>query len=394
MPDEVRMSEIGAGGSEIAAEALTRREDARKARRKRVWRVVQVVVSLAIAVGIFWGILPKIASYGEVWQALKEMTWLELASLVAITGFNLWTYWAQMVAGLPGLRIREAAVNNEATTAVANTVPAGGVVALGLTYAMLRSWGFSDSGIALMITVTGAWNMFAKFVFPAMSLALLLVTGQATGGLLVATGVGLAILVVLGSIAGLALWKESFARALFGGAGRVVSWFRKPFHKPAVHWGRSGARFRGETIDLIRDRWWMLTWTTLLSHFALYLVLLFSLRHVGVSEQEISAIQVFAVFSFVRLLSAIPLTPGGVGIVELGYVGALILSAKGNYGGVTKDVFEAQVTAAVLVFRALTYGIQIPLGAGCYLFYLRNRTWRRTPPAHGVVEGVPTPAPG
>jgi uncharacterized membrane protein YbhN (UPF0104 family) len=324
------MSEVAAGGAGVAAEALDPHADARKARRKRTWRIVQIILAIAIAVGIFWGILPKIASYGEVWQALKSMTWPELASLVAITGFNLWTYWVQMVAGLPGLRIREAAVNNEATTAVANTVPAGGVVALGLTYAMLRSWGFSDSGIALMITVTGAWNLFAKFVFPVISLALLLVTGQATGGLLVATGVGLVVLVILGTIAGLALWKEDFARALFGGAGRVVSWFRSHLRRPAVHWGSSGVRFRGETIGLIRDRWWMLTWSTLLSHFALFLVLLLSLRHVGVSEQEISAIQVFAVFSFVRLLSAIPLTPGGVGIVELGYVGALILAAKGT----------------------------------------------------------------
>jgi uncharacterized membrane protein YbhN (UPF0104 family) len=384
--------QYGAGMSDVAAGSVSVEEQAAKARRKRVWRIVQIVLALAIAVAIFWGILPKIASYGEVWQALKSMSLLELLSLVLITGFNLWTYWVQMVAGLPGLRIREAAVNNEATTAVANTVPAGGVVAIGLTYAMLRSWGFSDSGIALMVTVTGAWNLFAKFVFPVIALALLLVTGQATGGLLVATGIGLVVLIVLGSIGGLALWKESFAKALFGGAGRVVSWFRALVHKPRVHWGQSGIRFRGETLGLIRDRWWMLTWTTLLSHFALFLVLLVSLRAVGVSEGEVSAVQVFAVYSFIRLLSAIPLTPGGVGIVELGYVGALILAAKGNYGGVSKDLFEAQVTAAVLVFRALTYGVQIPLGAACYLYYLKNRSWRRTPVQHGVVEARPSPS--
>jgi uncharacterized membrane protein YbhN (UPF0104 family) len=385
------MSELVATpGSEPAAPSTEER--ARKARHKRIWRIVQIVVSLAIAVAIFWGILPKIASYGEVWRALQSMTLLELLTLIGITAFNIWTYWPQMMAALPGLPMREAAVNNEATTAVANTVPAGGVIALGLTYSMLRNWGFSDSAIALMITVTGAWNLFAKLFMPVVALALLLVTGQATGALLIATVIGLILLLGLGSIAALALWKESFAHALFGGVGRIVSWFRGLFHRPPVHWGTSGVRFRGETIGLIRRRWWMLTWTTFLSHFGLYLVLLLSLRHVGVSEQEVSAVQVFAVFAFVRLLSAIPLTPGGVGFVELGYVGALILAAKGNYGGVSKDLFEAQVTAAVLVFRSLTYGIQIPLGAGCYLYYLRNRSWRRTPQDHGVSEGRPAPA--
>ena len=41
------------------------------------------------------------------------------------------------------------------------------------------------------------------------------------------------------------------------------------------------------------------------------------------------------------------------------------------------DVFHAQVTAAVLVFRALTYGIQIPLGALTYVVWRTNTSWRK-----------------
>ena len=41
-----------------------------------------------------------------------------------------------------------------------------------------------------------------------------------------------------------------------------------------------------------------------------------------------------------------------MGFVELGYIGGLT-AAGGN---------EAQVVAAVLLFRVLTYGIQIPIG--------------------------------
>ena len=42
-------------------------------------------------------------------------------------------------------------------------------------------------------------------------------------------------------------------------------------------------------------------------------MLLLSLRNMGVSEQDVSAAQVFAVFSFSRLLTAVPITPGGSG---------------------------------------------------------------------------------
>src|SRR6266540_512476 len=127
----------------------------------------------------------------------------------------------------------------------------------------------------------------------------------------------------------------------------VASLIRKWFHKPAVHWGDAAARFRHQTIGLIAKRWPALTVSALVSHFALYLVLLLALRHVGVSEREINWAQVLGVFAFVRLISAFPITPGGIGLVELGYIGGLYVAGKAH-AGVPLDVFKAQVTAAAL----------------------------------------------
>jgi uncharacterized membrane protein YbhN (UPF0104 family) len=56
--------------------------------------------------------------------------------------------------------------------------------------------------------------------------------------------------------------------------------------------------------------------------------------------------------------------------VELGYIGGLT-AAGGN---------EAQVVAAVLMFRVLTYGIQIPLGGFTYVIWRMKKSWRREPP--------------
>jgi uncharacterized protein (TIRG00374 family) len=106
-----------------------------------------------------------------------------------------------------------------------------------------------------------------------------------------------------------------------------------------------------------------------MSHLALYLVLLFSLRDVGISEAEVSWAQVLAVFAFGRLISALPITPGGLGVIELGYIGGLV-AAGGN---------EPQVVAAVLLFRVLTYGVQIPLGGFTYVIWRVKRSWRVDP---------------
>jgi putative heme transporter len=130
-----------------------------------------------------------------------------------------------------------------------------------------------------------------------------------------------------------------------------------------------------------------LTISALLSHFALYLVLLLALRHVGVSEREVSWAQILGVFAFVRLISAFPITPGGIGLVELGYIGGLYLAGK-THADVPLDAFKAQVAAAVLVFRTLTFVLQIPLGALTYVIWQRKKSWRKPVPQEPLEPAV------
>jgi uncharacterized membrane protein YbhN (UPF0104 family) len=139
-------------------------------------------------------------------------------------------------------------------------------------------------------------------------------------------------------------------------------------------------RFRSDTIGLVSAKWPALTVTTLASNLALYLVLLIALRAVGVSGEVLTWTQVLGIFSLVRLLSAFPITPGGVGLVELGYIGGLVLAAGGQ-PGVPAGELRAEIAAAVLIFRALTYVVPIPLGALTYVVWQRKRSWRVTKPA-------------
>jgi uncharacterized membrane protein YbhN (UPF0104 family) len=358
--------------------------------RKRLFRVLQVVVSLGIVLGIFVGILPKIADYSDVWKTIKSLTWFEITSLLAVTCLNILTYWPLMVASMPGLTLGQAAVNNQSSTSIANTLPGGGVIATGVSYAMYRSWGFTNSEIALTTLVTGVWNTFIKLSMPVIALAALAITGRATSALVIPTVIGIVALGVAVALFSMMLWKKEFARAIGGGLGRAASALRKLFGKPPVHWGEAAVRFRKQTIGLVSKRWLPLTVSCLVSHFALYAVLLLALRHVGVSEAEVSWAQVLGVFAFVRLISAFPITPGGVGLVELGYIGALYVAGK-QHADVPLDVFKAQIAAGVLVFRALTYGAQIPLGAFTYLVWQRKKSWRKSVPREP--EQIPQPLP-
>ncbi|MGH2734370.1 MAG: lysylphosphatidylglycerol synthase transmembrane domain-containing protein, partial [Actinomycetota bacterium] len=198
--------------------------------------------------------------------------------------------------------------------------------------------------------------------------ALLVVQGAGSTGLATAAVAGLAVLVGALVLFGLTLRSDALAGRVGSWSGRVFSKLRRLARKPPIaDWGPSFVRFRGDTVDLLRERWIPLTLATLVSHVSLYAVLLISLRHVGVSDAEVGWAEVLAAFAFVRLISALPITPGGLGVVELGLTAALV-AAGGD---------EAEVVAAVLVYRAFTYLLPIPFGAMTYLAWRRGAERRR-----------------
>ena len=355
--------------------------DADAPRRGVTWkRVVSAIVSLVIIVGIFYFVIPLIADYDEVFATIRAMTTSEITSLVLIGLWNLVTYWFVIVAALPGLRLREAAVVNQASTAVSNTLPAGGALGVGLTLAMLTSWGFTIAAITRSAVVTGIWNNFVKLGMPVLALALLALEGDITPARLTAAAIGIAVLVGAVVLLWLVLKSDPLARAIGRFFGKIVDWFRGRFRRePLGDWDGRAAKFRLDTVGLLRHRWLALTLATLLSHISLYLVLLVALRHVGVSQEELSWIAVLAAYSFVRLISMVPITPGGVGVVELGYAATLTIGLD--------DMARAQVVAAILVFRAITYLLPIPLGIASYIIWRVNNSWRMTDEERAKLAG-------
>ena len=179
---------------------------------------------------------------------------------------------------------------------------------------------------------------------------------------------------------GLLLRSRESAARIGTGAGRVASALLRPFGRPPVAgWDRATTKFRDRTALLLHARWHWITAATVVSHLSLFLVLLLALRFVGVSGSEVGWTEALAVFAFARLLTAVPFTPGGLGVVELALITGL--SAAGGA--------RASVAAAVLVYRALTYVLPIPLGLVTYVFWRRNRSWRRPANSAPRTELVP-----
>ncbi|MGH2684044.1 MAG: lysylphosphatidylglycerol synthase transmembrane domain-containing protein [Actinomycetota bacterium] len=328
--------------------------------RSRRRQVLQMGGSLALVVVIFVVVLPRIADFGEVWDRISDMTWLEAASLLLIAFWNVVTYCFVLVPTLPGLRYGQAFLVTQASTAAANTLPAGAGIGIGVTWTMYSSWGFTRAEITLSVLLSGIWNVFAKLALPVVALAALAVVGEATVGRLSAAAVGVGALVVSIALFAVMLRSEGGAQRV----GRFIDRFLVPLRRltrrsPGAGIDAAVLDFRHRTIGVLRRNWLSLTVGTLVSHLSLYAVLLLTLRHVGVAETDVGWAEVLAAFAFVRLVSAFPLTPGGLGVVELALTAALV-AAGGD---------EEEVVAAVLIYRALTYALPVPLGGISYLIW-------------------------
>jgi uncharacterized protein (TIRG00374 family) len=331
-------------------------------------RNIKIALSLAVVVIVFIFALPQFADFSQVWAVMRAMTWLELLTLAIVAAWNIATYWILMVGSLPGSNYWQAMKVNQASTAIANTVPGGGAIGIGVTYAMYSAYGFSRNEVGLSVLVSGLWNNFAKLALPIVALALLALQGDASTARLVAALLGLGGLAGVLVIFALILRSDRLARKLGNRFGSWVSSARRLLHRSAVSdWGAAFAGFRRDAVELLKKRWVWLTLATLVSHLSLYLVLLLSLRHVGVSDAEVGWAAVLASFSFARLATALPITPGGLGVVELVLTASLV-SAGGP---------RAPVVAAVLIYRILTYVIPIGIGLLAYIKWSRGMEARK-----------------
>ncbi len=85
------------------------------------------------------------------------------------------TAWLMVAAVLPSPRLRDAATVNLGTSAVANTMPGGGAVALGISWAMLSSWGVATGEYVRYALVSGLWNVFVRLGLPIVALSVLVI---------------------------------------------------------------------------------------------------------------------------------------------------------------------------------------------------------------------------
>jgi uncharacterized membrane protein YbhN (UPF0104 family) len=337
-------------------------------KKSNLRRFVEIGSSLSVVVTIFAFVIPKItgSDYAEIWDQMAKLSTWEITALIAFWFLGMLAYTGVLTNTLPGLKHTQALTVNFAGSAVSNVMPFGGAIGVGATYAIDMSWGFTAPSVTLSILVSGIWNVFAKLAMPVLALILLMISGNATGKLFVPTLLGLVALVIAAVVLGLIMRSEAIAEKIGQLGQAVVGWFcRVTRRKQSPDIGKIVLDFRHQSIGLVRERWLFITLWIFLFNLIQFLLLFACIRAIGI--EGITLTEAFAAFAFARLLETIPITPSGVGFVEVGAASALI-----SFGGP-----ENASTAAIFLFRGFVYLLEIPVGAMAWVVWASMTRWRR-----------------
>jgi uncharacterized protein (TIRG00374 family) len=313
---------------------------------------------LFLFVFVFFG-LPAITNARDALHRLSSVEPILLLVGVGLELLSLVSYSQLTRVALPPHSVSMPSLTRiqVTTRALTNVVPGGSAAGSALGYRMLTLAGVrgADAGFALVTVALGS-----AVALNAILWVTLLVSIPAAGFRPIYVTMALIGVLILGAFAGMILGlirgehqAERFVRAI----GRRVRFLDEDRLADVVN--RLAERLR----ELLADRqllsrlgvWALFNW--LLDAAALWVFL----RAFGATARVDSLLVAFCV---ANISAAIPLTPGGLGVLDATLVAMLALFGYGNAAGL-----------AVPSYRLAQYWLPIPLGALSYIT-LRTGPWR------------------
>ncbi|WP_051367877.1 lysylphosphatidylglycerol synthase transmembrane domain-containing protein [Hamadaea tsunoensis] len=302
--------------------------------RRRWWRLGLLVVGLGVAAWTLRGRLPDpVATAAQLRDARPG--WLIAAALLETASMCAFSEQQRRLLAAFGVRMTAgvSVAMTYARSAIATALPAGAAISAGYAFRRFRTHGASQPVAAAVMVLSGVASITGLMLLYA-------------GNVLAYTR--LIYVLAAGAVAGmwaLALWQRKRDPAV-------------DLEPPAAEgpwWRRVLAAVR-HTLLLAAAvpvrRWGQVLLMAALNWLADLACLVMALHAVGV---DVPARTVATAYFATQLVRQIPLTPGGIGVIEASLI--ISLTAAG--------AAEAPVAAAVIVYRLLSAWLIIPVGLAC-----------------------------
>ena len=346
------------GPTEAMAASITA-----QASHRLTWTGV-VKRALVVAVGglAIYLVLPSITEVIVSWPRLSSLVPLWFAIAVAAeSGHFLCTFALQRLA----LRTRGwfvVVTSQLASNAVSNIVPAGAAAGAAVQFRMLSTAGIDVDAAVGGLTVFSLLGVGGLLALPIFALPAIVFGTPVSRGLLHTAFLGIGGFVLFAAFGAIIL-----------ATNRPLAWFGRLAQRARNRIFRRRPPMTGLDARLLTQRdairsvlgqkWPQAVLFTAGRLFLDYLCLLAALRATGSRPEPSLVLLAYAVAGIIAL---IPITPGGLGLVEAGLSGLLILAG----------VDASNAFLATLAYRLASYWLPLLAGPVAYLAF-----WRRYPQA-------------
>lgn len=292
---------------------------------------------------------PRLRTIRPAWFAV--MFALQLMSFVCL-------WWLTRIV-LPQVSWFVAATSQLVSNAVSRVIPGGAATGGAVFYRMLSAAGVESSKAGGALAVTSVMTTAALVAIPAVAGLLALLGAPIPENLLpaaMAGGVMFLLLLAVGAVA-VAFTRpleiaEGVIRGLMHGLGRIL-------HRDwTVGQGQFVAE-RARLMSVVGNRWPAVITASAGKWAFDYLTLIAALYSVG-ADPRLSLVLV--AYAGAQVLGMIPITPGGVGFVEVGLYSLLVISG----------ISAQDASLATIAYRLLSWWVPIVSGLGAWILFARR----------------------
>ena len=329
--------------------------------------MTRIVLLIAIALIVFVGILPRVVDYDAVRAALSSLSTTQLAVLLVATLIAYVANAAPTRILIPALSWPRAIGADLAARAVVSTIP--GPTDIATRFVLYRQWEIPADTATAGIAFAAFFETLSALVLPVIATIGVVVTGHVTRPAVIwLTLISVVVLILsFGLLTGL-VRSESLARRFGNWLQRVATRLWRLFRRTppsGIAQGVMDVRERSKDTLSLHGRAGFAA--AVAARLAWFVVLEVALWSVGVTPDILPPSVVLAAMAAVALVSLVPITPGAVGVAEVAYIG--FLSAVAGSG------LTDEITAAIVIFRAVQWLAPIPIG-WILLVIMRGEHWR------------------
>lgn len=317
--------------------------------RLRVWRVLRYVIGLVIVGLAVYAVSGKTDELSGATAYLDDLSWgwAAFAAGAEAASYLAFARMQQRLLAAGGVRVPLRPMTNVtlAGNVLQTTLPGGVVVSSAWSFRQFRRFGADEVLSGWMLVSMAAVSFVSLAVLAGVGLAMAASAGSALG--LVGVIIGL-VVIALAVVFG---WSKR--TWVIGHAVRLLRLSKRLVHRPA---GDPQALIDEAMVKVsaISPTWadwgWALLWGS--ANWILDMgCLALAFEAVGVDVPWRGLLLAYAA---AQLATNLPITPGGLGVVEGSLTVALVA-----FGGA-----RASTVAAVLIYRLLSFWIILPIGWG------------------------------